>query len=63
MFYEWVAAGAKFGISAFFAVFVFLMFCAAFMGFVTLIGSFFKAGNGENGEEPRKERRDDFYRG
>ena len=60
MFYEWVAAGAKFGISAFFAVFVFLMLCAAFMGFVTLVGSFFKAGRGE---EPRKEDRDGFYRG
>jgi len=32
MFYEWVARGAQIGIEAFFALFVFLAFCAAVCG-------------------------------
>lgn len=48
MFYEWVSKGAQIGIEAFFAVFMFLAFCAALLGLVTLIGSFFRAGSGDN---------------
>lgn len=44
MFYEWVTSGAAFGISAFFAVFTFLLFCAAVIGVLALIGQFFRAG-------------------
>ena len=48
MFYEWVSAGAIFGIEAFFAIFTFLMFCAALLGVVALIGNFIKAGSGDD---------------
>ena len=47
MFYEWVSAGAIFGIEAFFAIFTFLLFCAALLGLVALVGNFIKAGSGE----------------
>lgn len=48
MFYEWVSAGAIFGIKAFFAIFTFLLFCAMLMGLVAIVGSFFKAGSGDD---------------
>ena len=48
MFYEWVSCGAIFGIEAFFAIFTFLLFCAAVLGLMALVGSFFKAGSGED---------------
>jgi hypothetical protein len=48
MFWEWVSAGAIFGIKAFFCIFTFLLFCAAGVGILALIGSFFKAGSGED---------------
>ena len=47
MFYEWVSAGAAFGIEAFFAVFTFLLFCGAVLGLCALIGSIMKAGSGD----------------
>lgn len=37
MFYEWVSAGAVFGIEAFFAVFTFLLICGAVVGLLALI--------------------------
>lgn len=49
MFWEWVSAGAIFGIEAFACIFTFLLFCAAGVGILALIGSFFKAGSGEDG--------------
>ena len=40
-FAEWVAAGAAFGIEAFFAVFVFALCCATVLGVLTaLVGLF-----------------------
>ena len=53
MFYEWVARGAQIGITAFFAIFVFLAFVAALLGLVALAGSFFKAGSGERDDMGR----------
>ena len=47
MFYEWVSAGAIFGIEAFFAIFTFLLFCAAVLGILALIGKFFSAADGD----------------
>jgi hypothetical protein len=38
-FAEWVAAGAAFGIEAFFAVFVFALCCATVLGVLALVGS------------------------
>ena len=40
-FAEWVAAGAAFGIKAFFAVTVFLLCCATVLGILTAIASVF----------------------
>jgi hypothetical protein len=40
-FAEWVAAGAAFGIKAFFAVFVFALCCATVLGILTAIASVF----------------------
>lgn len=37
MFYEWVSAGAIFGIEAFFAIFTFMLFCAAVLGLLGII--------------------------
>ena len=42
MFYEWVAAGAAFGIKAFFAVAVFVAFSAAIFGLCGLLASVVK---------------------
>lgn len=50
MFYKWVAAGAMFGIEAFFAVFTFLLFCAAVIG---LLGIGAKIVEGNNGKDNR----------
>lgn len=36
MFYEWVAKGAEIGITAFFAVVVFVLFVAAIVGLLGL---------------------------
>ena len=41
MFTEWFAAGAAFGIKAFFAVVVFLLCCATVLGILTAIASMF----------------------
>ena len=38
-FAEWVAAGAAFGIEAFFAVFVFLLCSGVVLGVLALVGS------------------------
>ena len=40
-FAEWVAAGAAFGIKAFFAVLVFLLCCATVLGVVTALAGLF----------------------
>ena len=37
-FYEWVVAGAIFGIKAFFAVFAFLMCCVVSLALLALLG-------------------------
>ena len=37
-FVEWVAAGAAFGIKAFFAVFVFLLCAGVVLGLLALLG-------------------------
>ena len=42
MIYEWVSAGAIFGIEAFFAVFTFLMLCAAILGLLTVLIQIFR---------------------
>lgn len=36
VFSDWVAAGAAFGVKAFFAIFVFAFICAAIVGMVAL---------------------------
>ena len=40
-FFEWCAAGAKIGVTAFFAAFVFLLCCATVLGILTAIASVF----------------------
>ena len=45
MFYEWVSAGAIFGIEAFFAVFMFLLCCSVIVGFLAMLAALFKAGD------------------
>ena len=40
-FAEWVAAGAAFGIKAFFAVVVFLLCCGIVLGLLGLMARFF----------------------
>lgn len=47
MFYEWVSAGAIFGIEAFFALFSFSLCVGAVFGLMVLLAKFFKAGSGE----------------
>lgn len=42
---EWVAAGAAFGIKAFFAVVVFLLCVCAVLGLLALFTSVFKGGD------------------
>ena len=51
MFYEWVSAGAIFGIEAFFAIFTFAMCCAAVLGCMVLAGRIFRFGG--RGDEDR----------
>lgn len=41
-FVEWVAAGAAFGIKAFFAVFVFLLCCDAVLWLLNVLASAFR---------------------
>lgn len=53
MFYEWVSAGAIFGIEAFFAIFTFLLFCAAVLGMVALVGNVIRAGSGDKDDLDR----------
>lgn len=48
MFYEWVSAGAIFGIEAFFAVFMFAACLFVLVAFAALIGSVIKAGSGDD---------------
>jgi len=40
-FAEWVAAGAAFGIEAFFAVFVFFLCCATVLGVLAIVARIF----------------------
>ena len=40
-FAEWVAAGAAFGIKAFFAVFVFFLCCATVLGVLAIVARIF----------------------
>ena len=47
MFYEWVTAGAAFGISAFFALFVFMLLCAAVVGFIVIVSGVFGGGESD----------------
>lgn len=50
MFASWVAHGAEIGVVAFFAIAVFLMFCAAILGFLGLGAKIFEdAGDKKNG--------------
>ena len=48
MFAEWVSHGAEIGVTAFFAISVFLMCCAVIFGLMALVGNFIKAGSGDN---------------
>ena len=48
MFYEWVTEGVAFGFKAFFAVFIFMLICAALLGFAALLGTVFKEASGED---------------
>ena len=45
-FAEWVAAGAAFGIKAFFAVVVFLLCAGVVLGVLALLGSVFGGNDG-----------------
>lgn len=47
MFYEWVSAGAIFGIEAFFAIFMFLLCWCVILGALALLAAFFHAGDQE----------------
>ena len=49
MFYEWISAGAIFGIEAFFAIFTFLLFCAAVLGLMA-VGQKIMGGDNERSE-------------
>lgn len=40
-FAEWIAAGAAFGIEAFFALFVFLLCCATVLGVLVAVARIF----------------------
>lgn len=40
-FFEWCAAGAKIGVTAFFAAFVFLMCCGVIAGLFTFLAACF----------------------
>lgn len=51
MFYEWVAAGAAFGIKAFFAVVVFFLIAGGLIGLVGLIAGLL--GGIEKEDDPR----------
>jgi hypothetical protein len=53
-FYEWVAEGAAFGIKAFFALFVFGLFCAAALGVLSLLNYAAKGGRADVREEKRR---------
>ena len=48
-FADWVAAGAIFGIKAFFAVVTFGLFALALLGFVAVLGAVTKRGDDSNG--------------
>ena len=48
MFAQWVTHGAEIGVTAFFGICVFAMFCMAILGLVALVGNFIKAGSGED---------------
>ena len=52
MFYEWVSAGAIFGIEAFFALFMFALLCAMVLGIVLVVGRVFEFG-GKREEDHR----------
>ena len=50
MFADWVTHGAEIGVVAFFAIAVFLMFCAAIVGLLGLGAKIFEdAGDKKNG--------------
>ena len=51
MFAQWVTEGAAFGIKAFFALLVFVAFCAAVLG---LLGLGAKIMGGDDGEKKRE---------
>ena len=57
MFHEWVARGAQIGIEAFFALVVFLAFCAAVFGLAMLGGK--GVGNDDTNRRVRKHGHDD----
>ena len=47
MFAEWVTMGAQIGITAFFAVLIFVLICLAVMGIFTVILQLFRAEDDE----------------
>ena len=49
MFYEWVSHGAEIGITAFFALITFALFCAAVIGLLA-IGQKIMGGDNERSE-------------
>jgi hypothetical protein len=52
-FADWVTEGSAFGVKAFFALFVFGMFCAACLGIVSLLTYALKGGE-PDGEKKRR---------
>ena len=60
MFFEWAAHGAEIGVTAFFAVVVFLMIVAVLFGLFTVLVQIFRTEDNEDGvhrNRPRQEGR------
>lgn len=58
MFAEWVTQGARIGIEAFTALFVFALICFMIYGAIAVFGAFFGGGKNDADNEKR-----DTYRG
>ena len=53
-FYEWVAEGAAFGIKAFIAIAVFVAFCVAVLGVLSLGAKVMGGGGDVDRQEPKR---------
>lgn len=53
VFSDWVAAGAAFGVKAFFAIFVFAFICAACIGVLSLLTYALKGGESDGEKKHR----------